>query len=107
MTKKFNILLLFLNFIFYSETLNAKISNEIIGNVGSNIITSYELKNKIKTVLFLSGQELNQDNINKAKNNSINSLINYKIKKQEVNKYKIPIEKDENVNLILNNLQKI
>ena len=33
-------------------------------------------------------------------------MINYKIKKQEVNKYKIPIEKDENVNLILNNLQK-
>ena len=34
------------------------------------------------------------------------SLINYKIKKQEVIKYQIKIQKDKNVERILNNLSK-
>ena len=60
--------------------------NKIIANIESQIITSYELKNKIKTILVLSNQELNQDNINKTKNQAMTTLINHKLKKEEVQK---------------------
>ena len=55
-------------------------------------------------ILFLSGQNLDQDNIDKAKDNSLTFLINYKIKKQEVKKYNIPTNVDTNVKRILRNL---
>tara|TARA_A100001015_G_scaffold268173_1_gene318831 strand:+ start:475 stop:1410 length:936 start_codon:yes stop_codon:yes gene_type:complete len=63
--------------------------NKIIANIESQIITSYELKNKIKTILVLSNQELNQDNINKTKNQAMTTLINHKLKKEEVLKFNI------------------
>ena len=80
------------------------ISNKIIVNVGTEIVTSYELKNKIKIILFLSDQELTQNNIDRAKKASLTSLINYKIKKQEVKRNKINVSKDKNVEQILRNL---
>ena len=92
--------------IFFSQfnPVLGSISNKIIANVGSEIVTSYELKNKIKMILFLSGQELTQNNIDRAKRASLASLINYKIKKQEVKRNKIDILKDKNVEQILKNL---
>ena len=105
MIKKKIILLLIINFlIFKTIPVYSFISSKIIANVGNEIITSYELKNKIKIILFLSGQDINQDNINKTKESSFTSLVNYKIKKQEVKKYKIPIEVDVNVRKILSNV---
>ena len=44
--------------------LNA-LKNEIIVKIDNNIITAYEIKNKIKTSLILSNQDLNQVNIDK------------------------------------------
>ena len=105
MKKKKIILFFILNFIFLEiNTAYTSISNTIIAHVGSEIITSYELKNKIKIVLFLTGQELSQTNIDRAKETTLGSLINYKIKKQEVKKFKISIEKDINVDMILDNM---
>ena len=105
MIKKKIILFLIFNFILINVyPVNASISNKIIANIGNEIITSYELKNKIKIVLFLTDQERTQANVNKAKKNSLSSLINYKLKKQEVKKFLIPIEKDVNVERILENL---
>ena len=92
--------------LFQFNYSNATISTKIVANVGNEIITSYELKNKIRIILLLSGQELSQNNVDKAKNLSMTSLINYKIKKQEVIKYQIKIQKDKNVERILNNLSK-
>lgn len=98
-------LILIINLLFIKlNPVYSAISNTIIANVGNEIVTSYELKNKIKIILFLSGQELNQNNIDRAKDNSLGSLINYKIKKQEVKKFSIPIKKDINVERILKNL---
>ena len=65
----------------------ASIQNKILVNVGNQIITSYELKNKVKTILILSNKELNQDNVNKTKSEALNLLINYKLKKEEILKF--------------------
>ena len=84
---------LFIIFFLLKSNVLASIKNEIIVNVGNQIITSYELKNKIRTSLFLGGIELNQKNIDNNKNLAVRSLINYKIKISEVSKYNLKSDK--------------
>ena len=92
MIKKFSLfffVLVFLN----SEFLPARaLKNKIIVKVDNNIITAYELKNKLKTSLILSNQEINQINIDKNKRRALTYLINLKLKKNELAKYKINLE---------------
>ena len=80
MIKKFSLfffVLVFLNL----EFLPAKaLKNKIIVKVDNNIITAYELKNKLKTSLILSNQEINQINIDKNKRRALTYLINLKLK---------------------------
>ena len=89
------ILIFFLIIILSLKNISyASVQNKILVNVGNNqIITSYELKNRIKTILILNNKELNQENVNKTKKEALNFLINFKIKKMEVLKYKIPSNK--------------
>ena len=85
---------LFIIFFLLKSNVLASIKNEIIVNVGNQIITSYELKNKIRTSLFLGGIGLNQKNIDNNKNLAVRSLlINYKIKISEVSKYNLKSDK--------------
>ena len=72
-------------------------TNKIIANVDDQIISSFELKNRIKTVIFLGNQELNQIAINKAKNESMRHLIDSKLKKNEIRKFNIDIEENDRV----------
>ena len=44
---------------------------KIVAKVGHEIITSFELENKIKITLFLAGEELKQSNINEIKELSL------------------------------------
>ena len=77
-------------FIFYLLTVNLLATeNKIIVKIENQIITSYQIKNKIRTLLVLSNQEINQTNVNNTKNQAITSLINLKLKKHEINKYKV------------------
>jgi peptidyl-prolyl cis-trans isomerase SurA len=78
---------IFLIVINYSIS-HALNNTKIIAKVGNEIITSYELENKIKTTLLLSGEEINQKNINGIKNLSLNSLINLKLKTEEIKRFK-------------------
>ncbi len=73
------------------------VTNKIIANVDDQIISSFELKNRIKTVIFLGNQELNQIAINKAKNESMRHLIDSKLKKNEIRKFNIDIEENDRV----------
>ena len=74
---------------FFFQNSNAIIKNKVIAKIDNEIISAYELKNKIRTILILSNQELNQQNIDKTKNLALKTLINYKLKKIEVEKYNI------------------
>ena len=85
---------LILLIILLSAKATASIDNKIIVKVEDEIITSYELKNKILTTLFLSGQEINQTNINNLKKASLDSLILEKLKITELRKYEI---KNDNI----------
>ena len=89
MKKKKYLLLILLIFFFKISYTNASIQNKIIATVNNEIITSYELKNKIMTFLILNKVEVNQKNINNYKNQSLKTLINMKIRKNELVKYNL------------------
>ena len=86
-----NLIKVILTFILINFSLNvsAKIQNKIILKVENEIITNYEIKNKILRSLVLSDQEITQDNINKFKNQALDTLVQLKIKKIELQKYNI------------------
>lgn len=81
------LLILFLNNNLYG------FNSKIIVKVEDEIITNYDLKNKILITLILSNQEINQQNIDELKKAVLDQLINLKLKKMELSKYKI--KKDE------------
>ena len=95
---KIIILKFFFIAIIFSNNLFAQNKTKIIAKVGSEIVTSFELENKIKTTLFLAGEDLNQVNINSIKNLSMTSLINLKLKKEELKKYKFKSNHFERIN---------
>ena len=78
--------------------------NKIIVTVENQIVTSYELKNKIKTMLFLSNQNLNQKNINFTKQQALKQLVNYKLKKNQIVKFNIQADNSIQINNHLSDL---
>ena len=84
--------IIILLFFFLSVFPATAMKNDIIVKINNNIVTAYELKNKLKTSLILSGQKINQENINKNKSQALNYLINLKLKKNELDKYKFDID---------------
>ena len=82
-------LIFLIYFLFISEIALANLSNRIILKIENEIVTSYEIKNKILNSLILTNQEVNQKNINKLKKTSIESLIQLKLKRIELSKYNI------------------
>ena len=75
-------------FIFLLFQANA-VTNKIILKVENEIITNYEVKNKILTSLVLAGDEITQENINKLKRQALESLIENKLKTIELEKFQI------------------
>ena len=92
--KNFFIYFFFITYLFFLEKTLASSQGKIILKVENEIITNFEVKNKILTLLLLSNQELNQQNIDRYKKEVLNILIENKLKKIEVKKYKI--KKDSN-----------
>lgn len=91
---KFLSFIIIIFFLKYDFSFSS-IKNNIIAKVGNEIITSYELENKIKTILFLSKKEINQNNINQVKKKAIQDLMNKKLKKEEIKKFGIEINEDK------------
>ena len=82
---KIVLVLLFL----FPKIVSAKIENKIVVKVEDQIITNYEIKNKILTSLILSEKKVNQENINSLKKDVLENLIQLKLKKIELSKYNI------------------
>ena len=89
MKSLFKIIFIIFTYLILINVSFANIQNKIIANIGNQIITSHELKNKIITNLILNNQEINQSNVNNDKQSALRSLVNYKLKKYEVNRVKI------------------
>lgn len=88
MTKKIIFLIYFFLLVNSSHTLVNAQSN-IVVKVENEIITNYDIKNKILSSLYLANQPINQENINKVKENALNSCIQNKLKKIELSRFDI------------------
>ncbi len=86
----------FIIFFSFTNFLYGKINNNIILTIESETITSYDIKNKIMTLLILSNTEINQSNIDKFKKQAVDNLILQRLKKIELSKFNI---KDDSAQL--------
>ena len=94
--------IIFFYFVFLLTQANA-ITNKILLKVENEIITNYEVKNKILTSLVLAGNEISQENINKLKKQALESLIENKLKIIELEKFKIKKNSNQ-INSYLNSI---
>ena len=94
------IFIILINIFFISKTVIAEIKTDIVLKVNDKIITSFDIKNKILSELLLAKLEMTQVNINNAKNQSLNSLINLRLKKSELERYDTNVPKIELDNYI-------
>ena len=71
------------SFFLTNKNLAAKVQNNIVLKIESEVITNFEIKNKILMTLTLLDKEINQKNINALKEQSLESLIQHKLRKIE------------------------
>ena len=96
-----NTISIYLLLFFIPYQSFAKLENKIIVKIENEVITNFEIKNKILGTLILTNQEITQKNIDKQKKQALNSLTQFKLKKIELSKYNFP-EDHEQVNKYLN-----
>jgi peptidyl-prolyl cis-trans isomerase SurA len=84
--KKFYFFLL-LFIINYNQIIYANTQNKIIVKIEDEIITSYDIKNKILTTLVLANRQVDQKSINNLKEQALESLIQNKLKKIELKQF--------------------
>ncbi len=82
----------FLIFLLFCGNSYANLNNKILIKVEDKVITNFDIKNKIISSLILSGQEINQVNINKLKEQTVNHLIQLRLKEIELSKHDFKID---------------
>lgn len=80
-------------FLLSNSNLFSSINNKILVRVNNEIISSFDLKNQINTILFLTKKQITQQNINSTKKIALNNLISINLKKTEISKLNINIDK--------------
>ena len=101
---RINIFIIVIFFIFNSfNEAFSNISNKIIVKVENQIVTNYEIKNKILRTLLLSGQNINQENINNLKKQALDFMVQQKLKKIQIIKYNITVDENQ-INSYLNSI---
>ena len=105
MKKYLYLIYIFILFISLSNNLKSNIQNAIVAKIDTKIITSFEVKNKILSTLILSGSEISQKNIDSLKRQSLDSLIFYKLKLIELEKFDFKIA-EPRLNSYINKMAK-
>ncbi len=98
--KKKIIFIIYLLLISNTSNIFAKAQSNIVVKVENEIITNYDIKNKILSSLFLANLPINQENINKIKKNALESCIQNKLKKIELSRFDIKSEMSQVNNYI-------
>ncbi len=80
---------------FDNYSYSKNFQNNIILKVENEIITSFEIKNKIISSLILSNQEISQENIDRLKSQALEALIQYKLKKIELSKHDLKDDQNQ------------
>jgi len=88
--------------LFFDSFVLAK-NTKILVKIENEIITNFDVQNKIISSLILAKKQINQENINNFKGASLENLIQNRLKKIELKKYNIKKD-DEQINLYLNSI---
>lgn len=88
--------------LFFDSFVVAK-NTKILVKIENEIITNFDVQNKIISSLILAKKQINQENINNFKKASLENLIQNRLKKIELKKYNIKKD-DEQINLYLNSI---
>ncbi len=99
--KKYFIFIIFFILIFKAFT-EAK-DTKILVKIENEIITNFDVQNKIISSLIVAKKEISQQNINDYKKVSLENLIQNRLKKIELEKYNIKKD-NEQINLYLNSI---
>ena len=91
--KKYLFIIIFLTF-FSNISRSIELSNNVIVSIDNIIITELDLYKEIKFIKFITKSE-NNSNIDSIKKESLNNLIDRKIKDIESNNFKIEISEKE------------
>ena len=83
--------------IILSSSLKAdnKIEHKIAVLVNEDVITSYDIIQRLKLTAILQGINLNNQNNQLMINNAVDELIQEKVKLEKINEYKIKVDEEE------------
>ena len=99
--KKFLILLCLI--LFFYNSPSKSVTNNVIATIDNSIITELDLKKEIEYIKFINKSEID-NNSEKVRRNVIETLIDRKIKKIEIDNAKIEITEKEIENYTYNYL---
>ncbi len=97
MKKNISRYLFFLILIINSSTTFAenKVEHKIAVLVNENVITSYDIIQRLKLTAIMQGINLNAENNQLMINNVVDELIHEKVKLEKIDEYKINIDEEE------------
>ena len=97
LTKKHKYFLIFIIIFFSISSLTAddKIEHRISVLVNEEMITSYDIIQRLKLTAFIQGVNINDQNNQFMVNNTVDELIQEKLKLEKINEYKIEADEKE------------
>ena len=97
----------FILFISYNTVAEEKIEHKIAVLVNDEVITSYDIVQRLKLTAIIQGINLNTQNSQLMVNNVADELIREKVKLSKINEYQIKVEdieyKEFEINFFLRN----
>ena len=97
--------LLVIFFVFFSSfyvIANDKIEHKIAVLVNEDVITSYDIIQRLKLTAIIQGINLNAQNSQLMVNNVVDELIREKVKLSKINEYKIKVKDEEYIKFEIN-----
>ena len=92
---KIFIIIFFILFTSYNTVAKEKIEHKIAILVNDEIVTSYDIVQRLKLTAIIQGINLNTQNSQLMINNVADELIREKVKLAKINEYQIKIEEKE------------
>ena len=78
------------------STLNAEEKNyKIIKLVNNNVITNYDLEQRLKLYSALNNVNINEENFDKLANEMLSLMVDEKLQLEQINSYKISVNESE------------
>ena len=92
---KYSLIFILIFFSISSLTADDKIEHRISVLVNEEMITSYDIIQRLKLTAFIQGININDQNNQFMVNNTVDELIQEKLKLEKINEYKIEADEKE------------